>query len=360
MTILNSKRKIDGQEEFMRRIIQEWRRAERCGRPALLVLLEGLQKAPQSQSRIVDLVSSMIRETDHLGWYKTDATLGVIFLDLDNGSIECARYTIMEKIESHILHSIDADAVGIRAEGHMLPPYRRNGSLDGTDAEFAESLTKSDSREVWLATAIKRLMDICGSLLLLIACLPGLLVIAACIRLTSRGPALFRQTRTGFGGRTFGLYKFRTMEVQNDDRLHHEYVKQFINGEAESRLDEHGERVYKLTEDPRITKVGRFLRRTSMDELPQLWNVLRGEMSLVGPRPPLSYEVECYNLWHWRRLFELKPGLTGLWQVRGRSRCSFDEMVRMDLQHGRKHSIALYIRVLLETPRAVIHGSGAH
>jgi lipopolysaccharide/colanic/teichoic acid biosynthesis glycosyltransferase len=243
---------------------------------------------------------------------------------------------------------------------HPLPPYTGAGALHGPDAEFAETLCKNMPRDSWVVDAIKRALDVAGSALLLFLLLPILLAIGAAIRLTSRGPAIFRQVRTGYGGRTFHLYKFRTMKVNTNDRLHLDYVKQFIHGNAEKHLDERGQPIYKLTRDPRVTPLGRFLRRTSLDELPQLWNVLRGDMTLVGPRPPLPYEVGCYDLWHRRRVFELKPGLTGLWQVRGRSRCSFDEMIRLDLQHGKPNSLGLYLRVLLETPRAVLGGGGAH
>ncbi|HLX45879.1 MAG TPA: sugar transferase, partial [Bryobacteraceae bacterium] len=118
--------------------------------------------------------------------------------------------------------------------------------------------------------------------------------------------------------------------------------------------------VYKITNDPRITTVGRFLRKTSLDELPQFLNVLRGDMSLVGPRPPIPYEVECYDIWHKRRLLAVKPGITGLWQVRGRSKTSFDEMVRLDLKYGETWSLWLDVKILLETPRAVFTGDGAY
>jgi lipopolysaccharide/colanic/teichoic acid biosynthesis glycosyltransferase len=152
------------------------------------------------------------------------------------------------------------------------------------------------------------------------------------------------------------MLKFRTMHVNSDHKLHQEYVTRFIN----SAPDTCGpETVFKLTNDPRVTPVGRFLRKTSLDELPQLWNVLRGDMSLVGPRPPLGYELEQYKPWHYRRVLEAKPGITGLWQVAGRSRTTFDQMVRLDLRYARTCSVWTDIKILLATPAAVISGKGA-
>ena len=151
------------------------------------------------------------------------------------------------------------------------------------------------------------------------------------------------------------------MYVDSDHRLHEEYVARFIKGLPEAELSAgKSEKLYKLTDDPRITPIGRLLRKTSLDELPQFLNVIRGEMSLVGPRPPVMYEVERYDLWHRQRLLAVKPGITGLWQVEGRSRVKFDEMVRLDIRYARSWSIWLDIKILLQTPRAVILGSGAH
>ena len=132
-----------------------------------------------------------------------------------------------------------------------------------------------------------------------------------------------------------------------------DYIKRFIAGNV-------NETVYKITEDPRVTRVGRFLRKTSLDELPQFFNVLRGEMSLVGPRPPIPYELEAYDIWHRRRLLEVKPGITGLWQVNGRSKLRFDDMVRLDLQYATAWSLWLDIKILLQTPRAVFSREGAY
>jgi len=151
------------------------------------------------------------------------------------------------------------------------------------------------------------------------------------------------------------------MECGNDASIHREYVKRFIAGEADPAGISHTQNVvYKIQDDPRVTRVGKFLRKTSLDELPQFINVLKGDMSLVGPRPPIPYELEGYQIWHRRRVLESKPGITGLWQVNGRSRLKFDDMVRLDLQYARTWSLWLDIKILLRTPRAVLFGTGAY
>ena len=161
-----------------------------------------------------------------------------------------------------------------------------------------------------------------------------LAAIAVVIKLTSRGPVVFEQERLGQFGKQFKCLKFRTMYADNDPKIHREFVQQFIAGKDEkSKRRSPTPAVYKITNDPRVTPIGRFLRKTSLDEFPQFWNVLRGEMSLVGPRPPVPYEFEVYDYWHRRRVLEVRPGVTGLWQVSGRSRTCFDDMVRLDLRY---------------------------
>jgi lipopolysaccharide/colanic/teichoic acid biosynthesis glycosyltransferase len=208
---------------------------------------------------------------------------------------------------------------------------------------------------------MKRLIDIVGGALALIVFSPILAIIALAIKATSKGPVFFKQQRVGQYGKRFTFLKFRSMKVDNDSRVHEEYVKKLIAGQAERKsANGNGDGVYKLTNDSRITRVGAFLRRTSLDEMPQFLNVLTGEMSLVGPRPAIPYEVAAYQTWHRRRVLEVKPGITGLWQVNGRSRVSFDDMVRLDLQYARVWSPWMDIKILLLTPRAVLLGEGAH
>ncbi len=198
-------------------------------------------------------------------------------------------------------------------------------------------------------------------MLVMLLLAPVCLLIAVAIKLTSKGPICFRQKRVGQSGEEFVLFKFRTMCVNNDSQVHREYVTQLIAGSAQRQgANGHRKGLYKLTTDSRITRVGRLLRRTSLDELPQLFNVLKGEMSLVGPRPAIPYEVEAYETWHRGRIFEAKPGITGLWQVSGRSRVTFDEMVRLDLRYARTWSPWMDLRILLRTPVAMVFGEGAY
>ncbi|MEJ2007967.1 MAG: exopolysaccharide biosynthesis polyprenyl glycosylphosphotransferase [Acidobacteriota bacterium] len=205
--------------------------------------------------------------------------------------------------------------------------------------------------------AMKRGLDIVGSATALFLLSPLMGVLALMIKLSSKGPVLFRQSRVGYHGSSFTFLKFRSMHEVNNPNVHKQYVQSFIAGKAKA----HGSApVYKIKDDPRVTRIGRFLRKTSLDELPQFWNVLVGDMSLVGPRPPIPYEVECYDIWHRRRILEVKPGITGLWQVRGRSRTTFNEMVRLDLQYAKSWSIWLDLKILFETPRAIISGHGAY
>jgi lipopolysaccharide/colanic/teichoic acid biosynthesis glycosyltransferase len=203
-------------------------------------------------------------------------------------------------------------------------------------------------------------MDVAGSGLLLTLSSPLLLLIAAAIKASSKGPVLFRQERVGQYGQQFTFLKFRSMHVNNDSSVHKEFVTKFITSKEHSNVSNtNGAEPYKLSNDKRVTRIGRFLRKTSLDELPQFLNVLKGEMSLVGPRPPIPYEVAAYETWHRRRVLEVKPGITGLWQVTGRSRVKFDEMVRLDLRYAATWSPWLDAKILLRTPMAVLKGTGA-
>jgi lipopolysaccharide/colanic/teichoic acid biosynthesis glycosyltransferase len=203
-------------------------------------------------------------------------------------------------------------------------------------------------------------MDIAGSGIMLLVLSPVLGVIALAIKLASKGSVIFEQDRVGQFGKSFKCLKFRTMYTNNDPKIHRDYVQSFIAGKTESDKNDVGPVIYKITNDPRVTPLGRLLRETSLDEFPQLWNVLRGEMSLVGPRPPVHYEFEVYDIWHRRRVLEVKPGITGLWQVSGRSRTCFDDMVRLDLRYSQSWSLWLDLKIILATPLAIVAGDGAH
>jgi len=207
------------------------------------------------------------------------------------------------------------------------------------------------------ARILKRTSDLVISTLSVTLLFPLWLLIALLIKLDSRGPIFYTQERVGMDGRLFLLYKFRTMDANADSELHREYQRAFIAGRAEANLGNDQKPTYKLFADPRITRVGKFLRKTSLDEVPQLLNVLLGDMSIVGPRPPIPYEVEAYELWHRKRL-DMKPGLTGLWQVSGRNRLPFEEMVRLDLFYIENWSLLLDLKIIIRTSFVIIGREG--
>jgi exopolysaccharide biosynthesis polyprenyl glycosylphosphotransferase len=209
------------------------------------------------------------------------------------------------------------------------------------------------------ARIIKRASDLLVAAVALTILSPLWLLIAIIIKLDSSGPVFYKQERVGMDGRVFLFYKFRTMQVGSDDATHREYQRAYISGRPDSNLGDDERPVFKLRADERITRMGKLLRRTSLDELPQLFNVMRGDMSVVGPRPPIPYEVESYQLWHRKRL-DMKPGITGLWQVSGRNRTPFDEMVRMDLYYIENWSLLLDMKIILQTLPVMWRGEDAY
>lgn len=345
------------QEAFVRRLHLEQRRTERSRRPFVFVLLKSilLREGGKQDTchHILSVLSNSIRETDIRGWYENGSAIGLIFTEIgsaDGGSIGNA---LLDKVRQLLQSKLTADQVGRIGFSFYVFPDDWNKESDSPDAV----LYQDSARVRRPAQAAKRLLDVSGSLAALVLASPLFLAIGVAIKMTSKGPVLFRQQRVGQYGRKFSFLKFRSMYVDNDHGIHQEYVKNLIAGTIDSNEPN---KVFKITNDPRVTAVGRFLRKTSLDELPQFGNVLLGDMSLVGPRPPIPYEVEAYDIWHRRRLLGVKPGITGLWQVNGRSRTTFDEMVRLDLQYATSWSVWLDLKILLRTPRAVVAGDGAY
>jgi lipopolysaccharide/colanic/teichoic acid biosynthesis glycosyltransferase len=222
------------------------------------------------------------------------------------------------------------------------------------DVTTMAELTRTASRPGIVTSLARRVLDVsvAGTALLLLV--PVLAVAALAVRLTSPGPVLFRQRRLGRHMRPFTVLKFRTMRADADSSLHRDYVRSLIGTEPPANAPDN---LYKLVVDPRVTSVGRFLRSWSIDEVPQLWNVLRGEMSLVGPRPVIEYEVEQYPDWYLRR-FAVKPGLTGLWQVSGRNEKTYEEMVRFDIEYAERRSLWMDLRILARTALVVMRRQG--
>lgn len=352
---------------FKRMICIERKRTERSRKPILLVLVDArklLQKEHTDGVRpsIVAALSTATRETDVKGWYEENSVLGAIFTELCETYKNTALESIRAKVTAALRCRLDAEQVKhLLVSFHIFPEDWDQQKSEGlVDARLYPDLRQHDDSKK-LPRLMKRMMDLAGGSLALILLSPVFLAVCLAIKLTSKGPVLFRQERVGRYGNTFTLLKFRTMEVSGDPGIHRDYVKRFISGQVDAGMADRGQGIiYKLTEDARVTPVGRLLRKTSVDEFPQFINVLKGEMSLVGPRPPIPYELEDYDLWHRRRLLEAKPGITGLWQVYGRSKTSFDDMVRLDLRYARTWSLWLDLKILLQTPRAVFSQEGAY
>jgi lipopolysaccharide/colanic/teichoic acid biosynthesis glycosyltransferase len=253
----------------------------------------------------------------------------------------------------------------------VLGVYPRRKMSEST-LFFETTIASVTEENGFLYYVTKRVLDVTIILLSLIFIAPLLLVIAAAIKIDSRGSAIFAQERIGarrimrdgqihWRIRTFKFYKFRSMRADSDSKPHREYIEAYIAGDKKELNQIRGsasQDTYKLVDDPRVTKLGRVLRKSSLDELPQLWNVLKGDMSLVGPRPPLPYEVKKYRRNQMLRL-AAPPGITGLWQVGGRATTSFDEMINLDMEYVGKQSIRLDLKILLLTPLAAVSQKGA-
>ncbi len=353
------------EESFHRAIALERRRTERSRKPFLLMLLDISEYLAEGQrndksSEILSLLTLATRETDVTGWYESNV-VGVMFTEItleDRGAI---LQVMMDRVCESLRDNLPlGEFERIRTTVHLFPEeWKQEIAHSPCDAKLYPDLARREETKK-IFNAIKRAMDIVGSGLALLALSPLFLAIALAIKLTSKGPVFFRQQRVGQFGHRFMLLKLRSMFVGNDPSIHQAYVKQLIAAGADPKNKPANGKVFKLINDPRITRVGSFLRKTSLDEIPQFINVLLGDMSLVGPRPPIAYEIEAYDLWHRRRVLEAKPGITGLWQVKGRSRVSFDEMVRLDLQYAMTWSPWMDVKILLRTPGAVVNGDGAY
>ena len=350
-------------ESFHRFIALERKRTERSGNPFLLMLLDTGHCLPGSEdgkllNEVLPLLAVSIRETDMTGWYESSSVGGVVFTEVGNDGTTSIMGTMLARVSTILRERLSIEQynqIGISC--HLFPDVDHDISQQPRNPALYPDLAESD-RARKVSSAVKRTMDSAGSGLALVALAPLFLTIAIAIKMSSRGPVFFRQKRIGQFGGCFVFLKFRSMYVNNDASVHEKYVRELIAGQAERQASNgNGEGVYKLTADSRITPIGNFLRRTSLDELPQLLNVFKGEMSLVGPRPAIPYEVGAYDLWHRRRLVEVKPGMTGLWQVTGRNRVKFDDMVRLDVTYARTWSPWLDIKILMRTPRAVLEGA---
>ena len=321
-----SEREVLSEGTFKRKFAIERKRSERSQEPFLLMLLDaGDNHSSEKNGRALDSMLAALltssRETDVVGWHKERAVIGVMFTGLVVMDKNAVLGTILRRVSTLLQAELTFDQFSqVSISFHFFPDdWDQEKPGRPSNSTLYPDLANSDKSKRSLLT-IKRAMDVVGSALMLLLCAPVMLLIALAVKVSSKGPILFRQQRVGQHGQCFTFLKFRSMQTNNDQSVHKEYVRKLIANQA---LCEHSDRqpegIYKLTNDKRITRVGKFLRRTSLDELPQFFNVLIGDMSLVGPRPPIPYELETYQTWHRRRLLEVKPGITGLWQVTGRT-----------------------------------------
>ena len=340
-----------GEDLFIDALKREFKRADRFEETfALLLVAIRDHRTDGSRQDAIDAVMSARCDTDIVGWYEQDAVVGLI-RPLAHVDAEAAAASLGSAVQRQLLRAVGTErraACSIRLEVFSSQAQASSLSLGARGKKTSNAVVELG----------KRALDAAGSASLLCLLAPVFLLISSLIKLTSKGPVFFKQVRIGQDGRPFTMLKFRTMHVNADPTIHQQYVTQFIQSGGGGTGS--GDKVFKIVNDPRIAPLGHFLRRSSLDELPQFLNVLKGDMSLVGPRPPLPYEVERYKPWHLRRLHAAKPGITGLWQVTGRSRTTFDEMVRLDLRYARNCSISGDLKILLATPRAVVSGKGAH
>ena len=355
------------EKQFRQMLCRERKRCERSRKHLILMLIDS-EVLPKSKNdkivltQIATAVSGVVRETDLTGWFEQGSIIGVILTELGGAQVASASKIIEAKVKAGLQSAFKPSQLGhLRISFYAFPENAADMGPGGlVTARLYPDLLETEKRKK-VSFLIKDAMDIVFSASALMVLSPVFLLLALIIKLTSKGPVFFRQERIGQYGVPFVCLKFRSMHISNDPEIHKEFVLNFIAGKSDSSpAGSNPKTVYKITNDPRVTWIGKFMRRTSLDEIPQFWNVLKGDMSLVGPRPPVQYEFDVYDIWHRRRSLEVKPGITGLWQVYGRSKTTFDQMVRLDLQYSRSWSPLLDLKILLQTPRAMLSGDGAY
>lgn len=344
-----------GERLFKDILLRERRRAERFGHSFAVLVCDRERHSmePCAWAPVLAAVAHVQGGADLAGWLETGSVLALLVPETSDD----ATLATAEHLERQIAAMSPSDAgasISVRSYFTGGAPGPKVGALPSVDALIEAFVERRARRRDDIA---KRCLDVAGSAALLLFLAPVFLAVALGVKWSSPGPVLFRQTRVGRRGEHFTMLKFRSMRADTDHAIHQDYVSWFIKSSGKQQRT--GDEVFKITTDPRVTPFGRFIRKTSLDELPQFWNVIRGDMSLVGPRPPLPFEVEQYQPWHKRRVLDAAPGITGLWQVTGRSRTTFDEMVRLDLRYAMTRTIWMDIKILAATPRAVISGKGA-
>jgi len=372
--------------EFTDLLYYERERSERTNCPFSLIHINlskiNVRKNGQSFNNIIKTIALSLRTIDRTGWIESN-TIGIFLPDTKLIGAKAAAVKFKNKLIKSLgedflllefvvstypepveqkeekIHPKETKNRSSSSPGIYTMDYASNPLMSDIltiDSSYILDLSVIGLRDDW-QLVIKRLIDIVGAIFGLIIFSPIMLIIAAAIKLTSKGPLLFHQERMGYKGKKFPFLKFRSMHSDNDENLHREYVEKLIRGNHnEINMGSEDNPCYKMKNDPRVTPLGKILRKSSMDELPQFFNVLMGQMSLVGPRPPIPYELKNYQSWHRKRVLNVKPGITGFWQVNGRSLTTFDEMVRMDLHYANNWDLWLDFKILLRTVKVVFTG----
>lgn len=341
--------------DFALQLQREKRRAERSKRPLSIVVyrISDTDQSPSPNADVgefLELLHRASRETDIIG-HLGESHIAVLCPDTDDHGVNA----YIRKVED-LAPERRFETESATYPDQLFEKLSQGGKL----APTLHQLMSDEFQNRRPGYRLKRMLDIVGASLLILLLSPLMLLVAFLVATTSRGPVIFKQMRLGTGGEPFAFYKFRSMVVNMDDSIHRQFVADLIKGEIDaSSQGESCGPVYKIRSDPRVTWIGRIIRKTSIDELPQFFNVLKGDMSLVGPRPPIPYEAEIYQAWHLRRILSAKPGITGLWQVQARSTVTFNEMVRLDLRYIRECSLLLDLKILLKTVGVVLRCDGA-
>ena len=338
-----------GKHHFLKQMEREKRRSDRSKAPLSIILFRLEARKPGDFGGVeafLRLLHHSRRDTDILGYLRDDL-VALLLPDTD----EKGAHGFMRKIESRI-GRFPASTISGTYPDQLFDQISTEPKARSNLSPFYIAGSKHGREPGYF---LKRSLDIVGAIAGLVLLSPLMVATAIAVALDSPGPIFFRQARLGRGGVPFRFYKFRSMFVNADDRIHREFVTKLIQGKLEEvNQGDADNPYYKIKSDPRVTRVGTFIRDKSIDELPQLFNVLRGDMSLVGPRPPLPYEVESYESWHLMRILEVKPGITGLWQVEGHSTTTFDDMVRLDLRYIRNCSLILDLKILFKTVKMLL------
>jgi lipopolysaccharide/colanic/teichoic acid biosynthesis glycosyltransferase len=371
LCLKNPDRNLYPERHFHNVLRLERKRSERSCRSFMLVVigLRGFSRTSERREIIKDIIgvlSSTTRDIDMKGWYEDNEAIGIIFNEIASKTKDCRsdQQYILNKARGNLTECLGlARFAKLEISYQVFPgdfvvlPKTKLGDPSQHPNLFLPSPAKK------VAFTFKRLVDIVGSLCAIVLFAPVFLLVAVLIKMNSSGGVFFKQERVGYCGKKFMFLKFRSMYSNNDPTIHKDFVRNLIRGNKDDHVKSVGAQHvddFKIKDDPRVTSIGMFIRKTSIDELPQFFNVLKGEMSLVGPRPPIPYECEDYEIWHRSRVTGMKPGITGLWQVDGRSATSFDDMVRMDIQYMREWSLLLDMKILFKTPLAVLTCKGAY